>query len=462
MPVFGDPFANPVYPTDVAPATPTPPLVTPAAYFPGAGPMRPGYEPAMVQEPVPDVPAYADPIAMPVSGGMGAMPMQVQTTTEMPLVDSSLQKQFAENERVRQKAQADMLKAMDQQAAAQASTDAMIAEKQREETARLLAKQEAARQEVERREATARQAEEEYKQAKVDPNAFFEGSTGKQIAAALLAGAGAFAATVTGGRNYAGEIIDKAIERDIEAQKIAMAKKGETAKDARKVWEVAQARYENAEEFVRAQNWKTVETQAQAMANKSSNAVQKQNFIMQAADANQKYLQHMAALQPKTTVVQVAGGGTGKSNAKPTEVQSKAQLFAATMNQAEREFGELRQAGYKRESIGSATAAGLLPEALKSEELKRQEKAELAFVDGYIRQTSGANAPEPEVKRAMERFFPRIGDTEKVIQQKQRDRQMAMEQTQRIAAGEAIPDSELLFKANVTTSNRYPSLQRTP
>jgi hypothetical protein len=70
-------------------------------------------------------------------------------------------------------------------------------------------------------------ATNEYKSARVDPERFFnKKGTGAKILAALAAGLGAYAAAMTGTRNFALEVIDQAISDDIEAQKAEIAQKG--------------------------------------------------------------------------------------------------------------------------------------------------------------------------------------------------------------------------------------------
>jgi hypothetical protein len=57
----------------------------------------------------------------------------------------------------------------------------------------------------------------------------------------------------------------------------------------------------------------------------------------------------------------------------------------------------------------------------------------LAVADAYIRLTSGANAPEPEVKRAMQMIVPRSGDSKALLQQKREMRQRMVRALRRAA-----------------------------
>jgi len=75
---------------------------------------------------------------------------------------------------------------------------------------------------------------EEYRAVEIEPNRIFKNaSTGAKILAALSVGLGAYAASMTGGKNYALEIIDGAIADDIESQKLELKQKGAAIDDKR-------------------------------------------------------------------------------------------------------------------------------------------------------------------------------------------------------------------------------------
>jgi hypothetical protein len=75
---------------------------------------------------------------------------------------------------------------------------------------------------------------EEYRAVEIEPNRIFKNSsTGAKILAALSVGLGAYSASMTGGKNYALEIIDGAIADDIEAQKLELQQKGASIDDKR-------------------------------------------------------------------------------------------------------------------------------------------------------------------------------------------------------------------------------------
>ena len=92
----------------------------------------------------------------------------------------------------------------------------------------------AIQQQVAQAQATRDQALAEYSSSKVDPSRIFSGGVGvlKSIGAALAAGAGAWGATIGHTRNFAQEIIDSAVNRDIAAQEAEIRIKKDTADNA--------------------------------------------------------------------------------------------------------------------------------------------------------------------------------------------------------------------------------------
>ena len=74
----------------------------------------------------------------------------------------------------------------------------------------------------------------DYAEARIDPNRMFRGSDGtaKAIGAALSSGLGAFGAALTKTPNFAMQLIDSAIERDIRGQEAEIAVKRQAADNA--------------------------------------------------------------------------------------------------------------------------------------------------------------------------------------------------------------------------------------
>lgn len=82
------------------------------------------------------------------------------------------------------------------------------------------------------------------KMADIDPERLFRDSEGgisfgKKLWAALAMGLGAFGSATTGAPNYAMQLVNQAVDRDIEAQKMAYAKARDKASFAREAWGMA-------------------------------------------------------------------------------------------------------------------------------------------------------------------------------------------------------------------------------
>lgn len=113
---------------------------------------------------------------------------------------------------------------------------------------------------------------------------------------------------------------------------------------------------------------------------------------------------------------------------KPNGDQSKAALFGRQMEQAEQVFSKLGEQGFDPTSTGSAVQRfGLFPEGMKGDLQKQQAQAEENFVNAYLRRVSGAAISQSEFKHAESQFFPRIGDSPDVIEQKRQNRELAKE-----------------------------------
>lgn len=183
-------------------------------------PLEPGATPeqdleAQVQQVAAALPAGA-------AGGTGG---GVRRTTQRTEVDPTAAAQARELGGSAGEAAEDAAKAHQEGAGAEAELQQQRAEHAAAEAIKLdeLARQEQAgaadyqrRQEAETTKLKSLQVEAD---SKIDPKRWWkEKSTGENILAALAIGLGGFSASMTGGPNYALQIIDKAIERDIDAQ----------------------------------------------------------------------------------------------------------------------------------------------------------------------------------------------------------------------------------------------------
>lgn len=109
---------------------------------------------------------------------------------------------------------------------AQASLDAIkqIREQEEQFAIEREERQKLQRQREEELMGQVRAVTEEYKNMEVDPDRLFKKKgTGAKFLAAIAAGLGAYASAMTGTRNFALDIINSAIDDDIEAQKTEIA-----------------------------------------------------------------------------------------------------------------------------------------------------------------------------------------------------------------------------------------------
>jgi hypothetical protein len=143
------------------------------------------------------------------------------------------------------------------------------------------------------------------------------------------------------------------------------------------------------------------------------------------------------------------------AKAPPKESQAKAALFAKRMEEAEKDFSELERKGFQRAQLGTA-AVTALPDFLnflKSEEIQRQQQAERNFVNAVLRRESGAVISQEEFDNAALQYFPRGGDTAPVLEQKKRNRTIAIEALRK-EGGKAFEE--------LTTPQRFAPPQAVP
>jgi len=129
-----------------------------------------------------------------------------------------------------------------------------------------------------------------------------------------------------------------------------------------------------------------------------------------------------------------AGGG------KPlTDGQSKALLFGTRMQEANTIFDELAASGVTTSIPGSRAGFGVgaAINALQPADRQRLDQAKRDFLNAVLRRESGAVIGESEFNSGDKQYFPQTGDSDAVIAQKKRNREVAM---RGILA--EVPDSE--------------------
>jgi len=139
------------------------------------------------------------------------------------------------------------------------------------------------------------------------------------------------------------------------------------------------------------------------------------------------------------------GGGTAMPDIK--EFQAAAAARATLMDQGLADYRAARASGYDPGAPRNMLARGLegsgignwAADVVRDKPSERGRAAELQFVDGALRTTSGANAPEPEVVRANRAYFRQPGESAGVEPNKDELRRRFRDQAVRISGAAYIP-----------------------
>ena len=115
--------------------------------------------------------------------------------------------------------------------------------------------------------------------------------------------------------------------------------------------------------------------------------------------------------------------------AAPTESQAKAAAYGSQMQSASNEFSQIQKEGFipgATTSQAQVELAGTPLRVLADPLAQRAQQSQAQWSEAYLRYKTGAAATEGEVKRNINTYFPKIGETDaKVIEQKARMRKQA-------------------------------------
>lgn len=110
------------------------------------------------------------------------------------------------------------------------------------------------------------------------------------------------------------------------------------------------------------------------------------------------------------------------------DVQAKAQLFGTRMQEADKILADLEKGGKSFSTPGANTPIiGGFINTLNTEQGQMLDQAKRDFTNAVLRRESGAAIAPSEFASADKQYFPQIGDSEKVIAQKARARQIAIQ-----------------------------------
>jgi len=145
-----------------------------------------------------------------------------------------------------------------------------------------------------------------------------------------------------------------------------------------------------------------------------------------------------------------AGGDEEGGGAPLREFEINAAARATLMDEGQREYLRAREEGYDPGAVRNGIAMGLegLPlvgrwgaDVLRDNPSERGRVAELQFAEGALRTTTGANAPEPEVRNASRMYFRQPGESAAVEPNKEMARERFRKTAVR-AAGRAYSGRE--------------------
>lgn len=102
-------------------------------------------------------------------------------------------------------------------------------------------------------------------------------------------------------------------------------------------------------------------------------------------------------------------------------------LFGKRMQQSEDNFSSLNAKGFDPTAMtNQIQRLSIVPELLKSEDVKSQEQAERNFVNAVLRRESGSAISNSEFESAAKQYFPQPGDTPAILKQKKQNRELAI------------------------------------
>jgi len=109
------------------------------------------------------------------------------------------------------------------------------------------------------------------------------------------------------------------------------------------------------------------------------------------------------------------------------DVQSKALLFGTRMQESDKIINDLNKRGKSFSTPGANAGFGIgaLVNTVNSEGAQMLDQAKRDFINATLRRESGAAIAESEFTNAEKQYFPQIGDSPKVIEQKAKNRALA-------------------------------------
>lgn len=321
-----------------------------------------------------------------------------------------------------------------------------------EEERQLLAQQEKDRQSLQLKfDSDLGDAKEQYeKEAESFRNMeikdFYRGNTGRRIIAGISVALGALGSALTGGRNQALDIINKAVDDDFNKQRAAILKQKDVMDRAGRMTEQLQQAFDKS--LLRLQNRRIAGLEAiKAKTDEQIAKLGPQRAGLAAQQLSQELDQKILAEKQdfesgvRTNVQQTFVTG-GPAQQKLTEQQVKKQQAAQEGRLAEQQYQAAFKAGIEAGENPTAIFEfidnyGWAPDIIKSNERVTIANAERAWVETNLRDASGAAIGVNEREQYAKTYFPRPGDSQQTIANKEALRRLKMEVNERV--GGATP-----------------------
>lgn len=172
-------------------------------------------------------------------------------------------------------------------------------------------------------------------------------------------------------------------------------------------------------------------------------------------DGNSRYIKD----ENGNYVIEQVKGGSGSGL---TEQQSKDALFGARMQEAHKILTALETKDIKAPVINSVIPFGIgakisnaLPSVMGGASAEQQQyvQAQRDFINAVLRKESGAVIADSEFENAQKQYFPQIGDSDEVIAQKAKNRELAMRM---IVNGSGVQGQALINSATNSQNQLQP------
>ena len=103
-----------------------------------------------------------------------------------------------------------------------------------------------------------------------------------------------------------------------------------------------------------------------------------------------------------------------------------AATYGKRLEDANLQMDQLMKGGYDPTSAQNAVIGKVSPEIFKPDKMKLMEQAQRNFVNAVLRRESGSAISDSEFDSARKQYFPQTGDSEDVLNQKKRNRDVAL------------------------------------